>query len=164
MTDVSFCEDGVGLFYFFGGDGTDRAGLGGGCIPRRWRPQPPAHPERLHSTGSSTGRARCKADRPQQTTHQHDTPGHLARCTGLHSISDKPRRVDQDGGGTRGCAQCVRNCADMDRTHRHTIANTKKCAMLRTQLDTNTKKCYHNARNKRTLKSVTPPQNRRTKP
>ena len=35
MTDVSFCEDGVGLFYFFGGWETDRAGLGGGCIPLR---------------------------------------------------------------------------------------------------------------------------------
>lgn len=30
---------------------------GAPCIPRRWRPQPPAHPERLHSTGSSAGRA-----------------------------------------------------------------------------------------------------------
>lgn len=30
----------MGLFYFFGGDGTDRAGLGGGYIPRRWRPKP----------------------------------------------------------------------------------------------------------------------------
>lgn len=25
----------LSLFYFFGGDGTDRAGLGGGYIPRR---------------------------------------------------------------------------------------------------------------------------------
>lgn len=34
----------------------------------------PAHPERLHSTGSNTGYARCKADRPQQTTHRHTRP------------------------------------------------------------------------------------------
>nr|DAU62280.1 MAG TPA: hypothetical protein [Caudoviricetes sp.] len=30
----------LSLFYFFGGDETDRAGRGGGYIPRRWRPQP----------------------------------------------------------------------------------------------------------------------------
>lgn len=66
---VSFCEGGVSLFYFFGGDGTDRAGLGGGCIPRRWRPQPPVHPERLHITGSRAGHARCKADHARHDTH-----------------------------------------------------------------------------------------------
>ena len=62
----------VGLL-LYGKDGRSvhRAGLGGGCIPRRWIPQPPAHPDGLHSTD----RARCKADRPQQTTHQHTRPG-----------------------------------------------------------------------------------------
>nr|DAF63356.1 MAG TPA: hypothetical protein [Siphoviridae sp. ctvI513] len=43
----------------------------------------PAHPERLHITGSTPTR----------------TPGRWTRCTGLHSISDRPRRVDRDGGG-----------------------------------------------------------------
>lgn len=33
------------FFYFFGGGGTDRAGLGGGCIPR------PVHPCQLQRTG-----------------------------------------------------------------------------------------------------------------
>lgn len=42
---------------------------GASCMPRRWRPQPPAHPERLHSTGSSAGRARTRAGQvPGQTT------------------------------------------------------------------------------------------------
>lgn len=73
-----------------------------GPIPPRC---PPAHPERLYSTGSRAGRARCKADRPQQTTHQHDTPGRWTRCTGLHPIPDRPRRVDRDGGiGWRACS------------------------------------------------------------
>ena len=31
----------------------------------------PAHPERLHTTGSKAGRARCKADRPQQDAHRY---------------------------------------------------------------------------------------------
>lgn len=35
----------MSLFYFFGGDGTDRAGLGGGDIPRRWFPAPSSAPE-----------------------------------------------------------------------------------------------------------------------
>lgn len=50
---------------------------GAPCIPRRWRPQPPAHPDRLHSTGSRAGRARCKAD---HATHRHTRPnaGHAA--------------------------------------------------------------------------------------
>ena len=67
---------------------THRAGLGGGYIPRRWRPQPTAHPERLHITGSS-------ADHTRHGTQ----PGRWTRCTGLHSIPDRPRGVDQGGGG-----------------------------------------------------------------
>lgn len=39
----------------------------------------PAHPERLHITGSSAGHTKCKR-RPCKT-----------RCTGLHSIPDRPR-------------------------------------------------------------------------
>lgn len=80
---VSFCEGGVGLFYFFGGDGTDRAGLGGGYIPRRWSPLPtPAHPERLSTTGSSAGRARTRAGkyqgRPRKARHTRPDAGHAA--------------------------------------------------------------------------------------
>lgn len=53
---------------------------------------PPARPDGLHSTGSSAGCA---------PTH---TPGRWTRCTGLHSIPGRPRRVDQDGAG--GWAVC----------------------------------------------------------
>ena len=82
------------------GRSVHRAGLGGGCIPRRWRPQPPAHPERLHSTGSSASRARCKADHARHDTHARtldtlhrsalDTrqaaPGRSGRCRGLEGL------------------------------------------------------------------------------
>lgn len=61
----------MSLFYFFGGDGTDRAGLGGGCIPRRCPLHPPAHPGRLRRTGSRAGSARCNAD---HATHRHTRP------------------------------------------------------------------------------------------
>lgn len=46
---------------------------GAPCIPRRWRPQPQHTRGGLHRTGSSAGRARCKADharsRPRTGTH-----------------------------------------------------------------------------------------------
>ena len=48
---------------------TRRAGLGVGYIPRRWRPQPPARPDGLHSTGDSAGRARTRADHARHDTH-----------------------------------------------------------------------------------------------
>lgn len=79
----------MSLFYFFGGDGTDRAGQGGGYMPRRWRPKPPAHLERPHTTGSNTGRARRKAD---HATHRH-----------TRQKAEYAAPEDQDGGaGGRG--------------------------------------------------------------
>ena len=46
-------------FFILVGDGdTHHPTPGAPCIPRRWRPQPPAHPERLHSTGSGTDHAK----------------------------------------------------------------------------------------------------------
>lgn len=78
---VSFCEGGVGLFYFFGGDGTDLAGLGGGCIPRRWRPQPQR--TRTACTLQAAGQTMpdISGQTTQGTTH---TPGRWTRRTGLH--------------------------------------------------------------------------------
>lgn len=81
---ASFCEGGVGIgkesafFILVGGDGTHRP------HPVLWPHSPqvaPAHPDRLHSTGSSADRARCKPDRPQQATHRHTRPnaGHAGR-------------------------------------------------------------------------------------
>lgn len=45
----------MSLFYFFGGDETDRAGLGGGYIPRRWRPKPQR--TRTDCTAQAAGQA-----------------------------------------------------------------------------------------------------------
>lgn len=75
----------LSLFYFFGGDGTDRAGLGGGCIPRRWRPQP----QRTRNDCARQAAAQAVPD-ARQTTHKarHTRPdaGHAAQG-------------DRDGGG-----------------------------------------------------------------
>jgi len=70
----------------------------------------PAHPDRLHSTGSRAGRARTRADKYQGIP----PPKRWTRCTGLHSIPDRPRRADRNGGGVLEVVECVRNCADMD--------------------------------------------------
>lgn len=90
MTDVSFCEDGVGslryeprktpFLNFFNGDYRPAPPPAFPVYPSGGDPSPPAHPDGLHSTGSSTGRARCKADRPQQAAHRHTRPdaGHAA--------------------------------------------------------------------------------------
>lgn len=75
MTDVSFCEDGVGLFYFF-----------------RWLGDSPApHPVAQYAppVGGSPSAPRSTG---------HDTPGRWTRCTGLHPIPDRPRGADRTGG------------------------------------------------------------------
>lgn len=87
----------MSLFYFFGGDGTDRAGLGGGYMPRRWRPKPPAHPDGLNIIGSRAGRAQMQGRPRHAPAH---TPGRWERCTGLHPIpDDRLCRADCTGGG-----------------------------------------------------------------
>lgn len=76
------------------GRSVHRVGLGGGYIPRRWRPQPQR---------TQTDYTRQAAARPCQMQGRPPTAGRAPthtpeRCTGLHSIPDRPRRVDQDGG------------------------------------------------------------------
>lgn len=91
------CEDEVGLFYFFGGNRTDRAGLGGGCIPRRCTPAPSSAPGR-----TTPGRPyQMQGQTMQDTAHgaPTHTPGRWTRCGGLHSIPDCPRRADRNGAG-----------------------------------------------------------------
>lgn len=93
----------LSLFYFFGGDGTDRAGLGGDYMPRRYTPAHFSDPERLHSTGSRAGRARTRAGKYQSrprhaqtldTLHRSapDTrqaaPGRSGRCRGGWAACD----------------------------------------------------------------------------
>ena len=109
---------------------------GASCIPLRWRPQPPAHPDGLHTTDSSTGRARTRAEQvPGQTMPRTDT--HAQTLGTLRRVSETEQ---------------IRTHTQYSNTAQK--PNTKKCAMLHVQLDMNTKKCYYNARNERTLKSV----------
>lgn len=99
----------MGLFYFFSGDGTDRAGLGGGYIPRRWFPAP--------SSAPGTATRYRQQGRPRQNTRagkyqgRTRTPGRWTRCTGLHSIPDRPRGqivTVRDAGGRGVCPKLCR--------------------------------------------------------
>lgn len=99
----------LSLFYFFSGRKTDRAGQGGGYMPRRCTPAPQR--TRTDCTAQAAGQAvpepgRGKYQgRPCKARH---TPGRWARCTGMYSIPDRPRRVDRGGGVDGLPAQYVR--------------------------------------------------------
>jgi hypothetical protein len=87
----------LSLFYFLGGDGTDRAGLGGGYIPRRCTP---AHSSAPGQTAQHRQQEQTVPDAGQTTQGKAHTPGRWTRCTGLHSIPDRPRGGDRAGCGT----------------------------------------------------------------
>jgi hypothetical protein len=57
-------------------------------------------PQRTRN-GYTAQAAAQTAPNARQTTPRTDThtPGRWTRCTGLHSIPDRPRRVDRNGGG-----------------------------------------------------------------
>lgn len=93
----------MSLFYFFGGDETDRAGLGGGYIPRRWRPKHHSAPGRPAHHGQQ-GRPCQMQGRPRHApTHTRPDAGHAAPvCT----------RYQTGHAGTIGAAaalDCLRN-------------------------------------------------------
>ena len=128
MTDVSFCEDGVVFFIF---------SVVGRLTGRGWAvavypagvPRPPAHPDRLHTTGNRASRARCKADRPQQAAHRHTRPdtGHAAPVCTRYQTGNAGQIGTVQGTGLP--AQCVRNCADMD-THKPPCIKSHFCEVL----------------------------------
>jgi hypothetical protein len=97
----------MGLFYFFGGDGTDRAGLGGCCIPRRW----------FHAPFSAPGRSA-----------HHRQQGRPCQMQG------RPRRDDRTGCGA---LDCLRNVSDRARPNGQKNKTYKYVVMLRAQLDKN---------------------------
>lgn len=84
----------LSLFYFFGGEGTDRAGLVGGYIPRRWRPQP----QRTRTACTSQAAAHAVPD--ASTYHAgHDT--HARTLGTLHRFAPDTRQAAR---GDRDCA------------------------------------------------------------
>ena len=123
MTGVWICEGGVGMererrknaFFFekfYRGHDLPH--------PRRSLHTPPVDTTAPSAPGRTTqhkkqhrpcqnqGGASTRADHAHNRPHTAHTPGRWTRCTGLHSIPDRPRRVNRDGGGAGGRAQCVR--------------------------------------------------------
>lgn len=125
----------MSLFYFFGGDGTDRAGQGGGCIPRRWRPQTPAHPDRLHTTGSRAGRARCKADHAR-----HDTRAKTLDTLHRSALDTRPpTRADRNGAGRWRALSSSETVQIWTHSNMNDFQHKNVCKTI----DTNTRMCYY---------------------
>lgn len=94
-------KEGVGrqgkrLFYF--GDFSRYSP--GGAGRRLYTPpvETPAHSAPGTTAHDREQRRPCQMQGRPRRTPAH-TPGRWARCTGLHSIPDRPRRVDRTGGG-----------------------------------------------------------------
>lgn len=113
MTDVSFCEDGVGMdernaFLLPGMDeGMTCPTPGAPCMPRRWRPQPPAHPDGLRRTAGS---------RADHAMHRHTRPdtGHAAPvCTRYQT--GRAGTIGQGAGRWTACATCPIGHAQTDK-------------------------------------------------
>lgn len=68
---------------------------GAPCIPRRWRPKP----QRTRTDCTAQAAGQTVPDTGQTTQGKAHTPGRWTRCTGLHSIPDRPRGADRTGGG-----------------------------------------------------------------
>lgn len=99
---VLICESGVGVgnesafFILVGGDGTHLP------HPRRSLYAPPVHPcplQRTRNGYTAQAAGQTVPDARQTTQGTTHTPGRWTRCTGLHSIPDRPRRADRTGGG-----------------------------------------------------------------
>lgn len=74
--------------------------------PRRSLYTPPVETPAPSAPGT-TAHHRQQGKPRHAPTH---TPGRWTRCTGLHSIPDRPRRADQDGGGAGERAACPKLC------------------------------------------------------
>lgn len=84
---------------------------GAACIPRRWRPQPPAHPDRLHSTGSRADHAKTRAGKYQDRPCKAQRTGAHARTPDTLHLSAPDTRQGAAGrsGRCRGldCMQSL---------------------------------------------------------
>lgn len=95
------------FFILVGGDGTHLP------HPRRSLYTPPVKTTAPSAPGTPAHHRKqhrpCQMQRRPRHAPTH-TPGRWTRCTGLHSIPDRPRRADQDGGGSGERAACPKLC------------------------------------------------------
>lgn len=94
--------------------------------PRGGEPSTPAHPDGLHSTGSITDRARCKADHTRQGTHARtlDTLHRSALDTRYRT-----RRSDRARAGLEGL-RSVSETVQIWTLKRHTKTGLKIITIL----------------------------------
>lgn len=72
----------------------------------------------------------------QGTTHTPKRWTRWTRCTGLHSIQDRPCRADRNGGGVLGVSETVQIWT---RSNMNDFQHKNVCKTI----DTNTRTCYY---------------------
>ena len=120
---------------------------GASCIPRRWRPKPPAHPERMHTTGSKAN----------HVTHRHTHPDalHAAPVCTRYQTGHAGQIVPAAGRWKAwSVSETVQICT-------HSNMNDFQHKNVCKTIDTNTRTCYYIG-NTRTCSTL--PQNRSEKP
>lgn len=118
----------LSLFYFFGGDGTDRAGLGGGCIPRRYTP---AH---------SSAPGRTAHDRQQHRPH---TGTHARTLDTLHRSALNTRQAAWGRSGRCRGLEGLRGASETVQIWTHSNMNDFQHKNVCKTIDTNTRMCYY---------------------
>lgn len=90
-------------------------------IPRRWRPQP----QRTRTACTSQAARQAAPDAGQTTQGTTHTPKRWTRCTGLHSIPDRPRLDDRTGCGVLDYLYNVSETEQIRTIERHTKTGLK---------------------------------------
>lgn len=122
----------MSLFYFFGGDGTDRAGLGGCCIPRRCTPAPSSAPGR-----TTPGRPyQMQGQTMQDTAHRHTRPdaGHAAPVCTRYQTAHTGQIVT-----AAGCLSVSETVQIWTHSNMNDFQHKNVCKTI----DTNTRTCYY---------------------
>lgn len=89
----------MSLFYFFGGRKTDRAGLGGGCMPRRWSPSL----QRTRTACTSQAVAQAVPDARQTAHSRTRTDTHAQTLDTLHRSALDTRQATPGRSYRRQC-------------------------------------------------------------
>ena len=127
---VSFCEGGGAFFIFSVVERLTGQGWAAAVYPAGGNPSTPAHPERLHGTGSIAGRARTRAVRTRLDA------GHAAPVCTRYQTGRIGQIVQAAGAGARGVSETVQIWT-------HSNMNDFQHKNVCKTVDTNTRTCYY---------------------
>ncbi len=96
----------------------------------------PCQPQRTRTDCTLQAAAQGAPELEQTTQGTTRAPGRWTRCTGLHSIQDRPCRVDRNGGGVLGVSETVQIWT-------HSNMNDFQHKNVCKTIDINTRTCYY---------------------